>query len=467
MALPFPSWRAAKACIDYVTQPDRADGKDTLSTNDLSIRLFTIGSTIAVVFFPQPKFPDVIPFWQISGIGISSRTAENALKNINSIQELSFEDHVEKVKPSGTSQEIRSRISNLLNRGRDHGRLQASDDDVYLFQTGMSAVYYIHSFLSKWQPNEKSKTVQLGVPFHQTTCVFAWWGAGYEFFPIPTELDALEEFLKAELAAARPVKAIWTELPTNPLLTTPDLLRLRRLANKYRFVLIVDDTIGGFCNVDVLDIADIILTSLTKSFSGYADVMGGSAVLSKASPLYSELTAIFKGGYHNDLYPADALTLLNNSADYLERSAILNSNAAKLVEFLQSLTTDPDSSVTKVLYPTVAATRANYDAVKRADTVDFTSGYGCLFSVDFGTLEETIAFYENLHFHQGPHLGAHRTLALAYVKLAYNEKMPEGEAWGMRDTQIRISAGLEDYDVLLATFKHALTFSDGVKSSKK
>jgi cystathionine gamma-synthase len=467
MALPFPNLRTAKACVDYVTQPDRADGKETLLANDLTIRLFAIGTTIAVVFFPQPKFPDVIPFWQISGIGISSRTAESALENMNNIQEVSLEDYVESIDTSGTSQDIKNRIAHLLNRGRDKERLQASDDDVYLFQTGMSAVYYVHSFLSKWQPNDKSRTVQLGVPFHQTTCVFAWWGAGFEFFPIPTELDALEEFLKAEQAASRPVKAIWAELPTNPLLTTPDFLRLRKLANQYRFVLIVDDTIGGFCNVDVLEIADIILTSLTKSFSGYADVMGGSAVLSKASPLYPELKAIFKNDYHNDLYPADALTLLNNSADYLERSAVLNSNAARLVEFLQSLTSDPKNSVTNVLYPTVAATRANYDAVKRADTADFTSGYGCLFSVDFGTLEETIAFYENLHFHQGPHLGAHRTLALAYVKLAYNDKMPEGEAWGMRDTQIRISVGLEDFDTLLATFKHALTFSDGVKLSQK
>lgn len=55
----------------------------------------------------------------------------------------------------------------------------------------------------------------------------------------------------------------------------PDLLRLRRLADRYGFVLVVDETIGTFGNVDLLGDADIVVTSLTKTFSGYADVMGG------------------------------------------------------------------------------------------------------------------------------------------------------------------------------------------------
>ena len=66
-----------------------------------------------------------------------------------------------------------------------------------------------------------------------------------------------------------------TEIPSNPLLRTADLPRLRKLADKYDFLLMVDETIGNFVNVEVLPYADIVVSSLSKIFSGDANVMGG------------------------------------------------------------------------------------------------------------------------------------------------------------------------------------------------
>jgi cystathionine gamma-synthase len=63
-------------------------------------------------------------------------------------------------------------------------------------------------------------------------------------------------------------QAIWCECPSNPLLWTPDLQRIRRLADQYDLAVIVDDTIGSSANVDVSSAADVVVTSLTKSFSG-------------------------------------------------------------------------------------------------------------------------------------------------------------------------------------------------------
>jgi cystathionine gamma-synthase len=54
--------------------------------------------------------------------------------------------------------------------------------------------------------------------------------------------------------------------------------RLRTLANKYGFLIVVDDTIGNFVNVEVLPYADILVSSLSKIFSGDANVMGGRLV---------------------------------------------------------------------------------------------------------------------------------------------------------------------------------------------
>jgi len=58
------------------------------------------------------------------------------------------------------------------------------------------------------------------------------------------------------------------ECPSKPLLVSENLDRLRSSAVNYCFTLMVDDTIGVFCNVDALGAADVIITSLTKSFNG-------------------------------------------------------------------------------------------------------------------------------------------------------------------------------------------------------
>lgn len=86
------------------------------------------------------------------------------------------------------------------------------------------------------------------------------------------ELDNLE----ASLISGKRVSVLFCELPSNPQLKTPDLPRLRSLADRYGFAIACDETIGTFVNVDVLPYVDVIMTSLTKAFSGASDVMGGS-----------------------------------------------------------------------------------------------------------------------------------------------------------------------------------------------
>jgi cystathionine gamma-synthase len=58
-------------------------------------------------------------------------------------------------------------------------------------------------------------------------------------------------------------------------LTSPDLARIRSLADKYDFGVVIDETIGNFLNVNVLPYADVVVSSLTKVFSGDSNVMGG------------------------------------------------------------------------------------------------------------------------------------------------------------------------------------------------
>jgi cystathionine gamma-synthase len=40
-------------------------------------------------------------------------------------------------------------------------------------------------------------------------------------------------------------------------------------------LIVVDETVGSFVNVEVLPYADIVVSSLSKVFSGEVNVMGG------------------------------------------------------------------------------------------------------------------------------------------------------------------------------------------------
>ena len=85
------------------------------------------------------------------------------------------------------------------------------------------------------------------------------------------DLDDLER----RCQAGEKFLALYCEFPGNPLLKTPDLLRIRDLSSTWGFPIVVDETIGNFRNVDVLPAADVVVTSLTKVFSGDSNVMGG------------------------------------------------------------------------------------------------------------------------------------------------------------------------------------------------
>ncbi|KAK4499632.1 hypothetical protein PRZ48_010150 [Zasmidium cellare] len=294
----------------------------------------------------------------------------------------------------------------------------------------------------------------VGFPFKSTHHLLQNLGDGVRLFDSAASLES------AIWNAEDNFRVIWTEVPSNPLLTTADLIKLRTIADKHKITLIIDDTIGSFCNIDILGVADILITSLTKSFSGYADVMGGSLVLNPASPRYQELKSTINDIHANDYWSGDAEMLEKNSRDYLSRSSILNTNAERLVSYLKRYAEDERSTVAKLYYPTINADRKQYDRVLRPRSEGFTPGYGCLFTIEFESLAATRAFYDNLSVYNGPHLGAHLTLAMAYVKGLYSQQLDWVAQYGLKETHIRISVGLEDFETLRDRFDVAVAAAD-------
>lgn len=113
-------------------------------------------------------------------------------------------------------------------------------------------------------------------PYTDTLKILQKFGAGCHFYGRGEDKDI--DDLEALLASGERILSLFCELPSNPLLKSPDLRRLRRLADQYDFLLVVDETIGNFYNIGVLEHADMVVSSLTKIFSGDSNVMGGRCV---------------------------------------------------------------------------------------------------------------------------------------------------------------------------------------------
>ncbi|KAJ6515588.1 pyridoxal phosphate-dependent transferase [Mycena sanguinolenta] len=426
------------------------------------IRLYCVG-------FPVAKTGSIIGVWGHFGTGVSTRLSEHLLTRVDTLVEVPFDVGGDGDVPIATylpqtaaHQALRERIAGFLNCAPAVPQKAVAFDDVYLYPTGMAAIYGMHRTIMRVC---KGSMVGLGAIFVSTYYLFYEVPGGFKHFgrcdAQSGVMDHLAAYLHKEAKAGRKVSYIFTEFPSNPVLVSPDLKRLRELADQYDTIIVIDDTVGSFCNLDILPVADVIVTSLTKSFSGYADVMGGSIILNPSSRHFPVLTKFHREAFHNGYFAGDAEKLLANSADYLPRSTILNRNAAAIADLFQAHIGKADSPVLKVLYPSVSDTAANYAAFMRPATAEFTPGYGCLLSIDFTTLAAARAFYDNLQVHKGPHLGAHRTIALNYnVTLGTDPETVQYQAgYGLRREQVRISTGLEEVGELVEVFEQALEFA--------
>ena len=467
----FSSLQSAKECVEYSTSNRRDNGADKrpVSPEQIAIRAFFAKDLFYAVIFPLNQRSVVAGFWSTPGAGVSSRFAEANLGRLHQLKEVPVTEEVAS-RPSfdgSFHRVLRERIVSYLQRAPLDPLQQPrpSVEDVYFYPTGMASIYKPHTYMLKCYPGT---SVLFGMAFMNTVTAFEEFGPGYKFFGLGSEedLNDLEAFLQEERNQGRKVQAIWAEFPANPLLVTPNITKLRELADKHDVVLGIDDTIGSWANIDITAMADILVTSMTKSFNGYADVIAGSAILNPASPKYRELKTLFDRYYVPELYIDDAEAIERNSRDYLSRTAKLNTNASTLVQYLRSCAEDPESAVHSVHYPSVNPSGIYYKRFMRPATAEFTSGYGCLFSVELDDMAATQAFYDNLNVHKGVHLGAPFTLAFAYTMCTYKKRLSWAAKYGLRPTQIRIAAGLEDTETLLEDFKIAVEAANKCKRAE-
>ena len=290
----------------------------------------------------------------------------------------------------------------------------------------------------------KQELIKSRFPYIDTLKVLEKWGPGCLFYG-HGDSSALDD-LERRCQAGERFLALFCEFPGNPLLKTPDLRRIRTLADRYDFGVVVDETIGNFINVHVLPYADVVVSSLTKVFTGECNVMGGSAVLNPQGLYYTRLKEFLLEDYEDTYWPEDAIFMERNSRDFVSRINRINVNAEAICEILRA-----SPIVKQVYYPKYSPTRDFYD-----DCRNKNGGYGGLLSVTLKAINQAITFFDKLETAKGPSLGTNFTLSSPYVILAHYNELHWAAQFGVEAELVRVSVGLEDTADLTSKFEVAL-----------
>ena len=411
----FPSQRVAEHCVDYISH----------QTGQIS-SVHEWGSLgIFAVCLPKAARDAAMSYWQHTGEIVSSRAAEAAVKSTASQSTAAY------AAATVEKQTLRERIATAT---------QSSPDDVFLYPSGMAAIFSAFRAFQGLRPQRRS--VQFGFPYVDTLKILQRF-SGVQLFRNgdQMELDKLERLLQAE-----EIMGLFCEFPGNPLLRSPNLARLSHLAKAHGFPMLVDDTLGGFFNIHAMPGADALATSLTKFFSGQGDVMGGSLVLNPYKPFYDQLKSVLLAEYEDLLFPEDARVLERNSRNFCQRVRRINQTTEQLCDFLRQ-----HPAVERVDYPKYHTTE-NYRAFLKPD-----GGYGGLFSM---LLREPArnapAFFDALRISKGPNLGTNFSLCCPYTILAHYNELDFAESCDVSRYLLRVSIGLEEPNWLIGRFTEAL-----------
>ncbi len=370
------------------------------------------------LFVDQRSTPSAKAFWQHTGLGLSSREAAIALG---------------KEKKPSTSNGHCARVK-LLNRLANI--YECDSNLIQLHRSGMAALTTTLSAIKRIKGN--SSILQIGFPYVDVLKLPQIIFQGSDLI-IKTKASHIKEELDKQQPAA-----IIIEIPSNPLLQCVDLISISKLAKDKNIPVIVDDTIGSSINVHLTPFADVIFSSLTKSFAGRGDILAGSTVISPYSKWKKELTETIPKVALSSLSDSDAIQLEITSRDVKDRLKRLNTSCLKLKEKLEL-----KKEISKVLHPQECK---NFNSLLKKG-----GGYGCLLSFELrGGIEESKRVYDSLRVSKGPSLGTNFTLVCPYVQLAHFNELKWAESCGVSEHLLRVSVGLENEDELWERFNSAI-----------
>ena len=241
-------------------------------------------------------------------------------------------------------------------------------------------------------------------------------------------------------------KAIYSETPSNPLLTIVDLKAMADLANEHDLITFVDNTFASPINQNPIDLGfDVVLHSGTKYLGGHSDLAFGAVLTSEKLIENVHRTAVNLGGSLNalDCY------LIERSLKTLDvRVRRQNENAQIVAEYLLK-----HPMVKKVFYPGLPS-HPNHETAKS----QMLAGFGGMLSFELENPSWTDAFLDSLELIiPSLSLGGVETIICQPSKTSHIKLTQEArDKLGITDGLLRLSVGLESPEEIIADITNAI-----------
>lgn len=247
-----------------------------------------------------------------------------------------------------------------------------------------------------------------------------------------TDLPAIE-------AAIRPnTRGIFLETPSNPLFKITDLAAVAQLARAKGLLTFLDNTFMTPLLQQPLQLGiDVVIHSGTKFLGGHSDLMAG--LITTADPELGRRLKYFQNAFGAVLSPFDCFLLSRGIKTLKLRLEAAQANAQILAERLQQ-----HPAVARVYYPGLEG------FVGRERHFAQASGAGAIFSFELKELSGIKPLLQRVKLPIiAPSLGGVETI-LTHCWSMSHAAIPAAtkQQLGIRETLVRISAGIEDVEDL-------------------
>jgi cystathionine gamma-synthase len=378
-------------------------------------------------------------FLQNIGGFLSSREAEDELLRRGALSAA----HAEETFSGDATAEVRRHLRRAMPA--------AGDADLLLAPNGMNAIYATFRAIADLQAARgRTVWVQLGWLYLDTIAIlkkFTATPADYVYVRDVFDAGALEKIFALHGAKLAGVIA---EVPTNPLIQTPDVTALAALCRRHGARLVLDPSVVSVFNLDLLAHADVVTASLTKYTASEGDLTAGLAAINPAGPD----AAALRTRIAEKLEPVYSRDLARLAWQIGHTESVLTHIHANLPRVVQFLVQQPQ--VREVFWTLHPDSRDSY--LRLTATKPASNGGMISFSLRM-PLEK---FYDRLRLPKGPSFGMKTTLICPFMYLAHYDLVttPAGRAElvdsGIDPELLRLCVGTEPAEEIIAALAEAL-----------
>ena len=350
-------------------------------------------------------------------------------------------DHVDQVMSFESDDYVYTRGNNpTLRLFENRMAVLEGGEGAVAFASGMAAISSVMFSFLKPGDNMVIHRTLYGSSYGVATTLLPKYNIDYKIANL-TDLDEFEKVIDEN------TKVIYFETPSNPDLSIIDIEAIVKIAKEKDIKVVVDNTFGTPYFQNPLELGvDVVVHSATKYISGHGDVVAGVAI-SKDIDYINSLKFEYMCEFGGAMSPFNGWLLLRGLKTLGLRMRQHESNAMRVAEFLNK-----HPKVRKTMYPGLPEFEGHEIAKRQM------SGFGAMiaFEID-GSLEDAKRFVEGVELAQlAVSLGDCETLIELPAAITHRGyPREELEKFGLTESMIRISVGLEDVEDIIEDLDNA------------